>query len=77
MLGNQTNDDKDMESDTIVNKAVQWCNKEKMRHFTVSATQRTTLFEPFVFLASKLNPPPSKSTFPQLSMGRKVAAKEN
>lgn len=54
-----------------------WCNKEKIKHFTATAMQRMSLYEAFVYLASKLNPPPSKSTFPQLSMGRKVLGKES
>lgn len=62
--------------ETQENQVVHWCNREKIKHFSINAMQRQTLYEPFVFLTSKLNPPPSKSTFPQLSMGRKVLSKD-
>lgn len=52
-------------------KAAHWSMREKIRHFEVNALDRTTLFEPFVHLASRLNQPPNKSSFPQLSMVRK------
>lgn len=58
--------------DSVLSKATQWCAREKLRHFTVSAMKRTSLFEPFVYLTSKLTPPASKSGFTPLSMGRKV-----
>lgn len=69
--------DNDNNESEIMNKAVTWCVKEKMRHFTASALERTSLYESFVYLTSKLNPPPSKSAFPQLSMGRKGLTKES
>ncbi|XP_046386701.1 NF-kappa-B inhibitor-interacting Ras-like protein 2 [Ischnura elegans] len=46
--------------------------REKVKLFEVDALDRTSLFEPFVYLASKINPPTNKSTFPQLSMVRKA-----
>ncbi|KAG8281790.1 NF-kappa-B inhibitor-interacting Ras-like protein [Homalodisca vitripennis] len=52
-------------------KASHWSIREKIRHFEVNALDRTTLFEPFVHLSSKLNQPPNKSGFHQLSMVRK------
>lgn len=52
-------------------KASLWSIREKIRHFEVNALDRTTLFEPFVHLCSKLNQPPNKSGFHQLSMVRK------
>lgn len=61
-----------VEFESTLSKASSWCNREKIRHFTVSAFQRSSLYEPFVYITSKLNPPPSKSTFTPLSMGRKV-----
>lgn len=48
-----------------------------MRHFNTSAMQRSSLHEAFIYIASKLNPPPTKSTFTPLSMGRKVLTKES
>ncbi|KAK5647901.1 hypothetical protein RI129_002793 [Pyrocoelia pectoralis] len=77
VIGNKATDGNNSESESTLNKAIVWCNKEKIRHFSGSAKQRITLFEPFIYLTSKLNPPPSKSTFPQLSMGRKVSTKDN
>lgn len=72
MIGNKTNIESDPGPDSVVNKATNWCSREKVRHFTASALQRSSLYEPFVYITSKLNPPPGKSTFTPLSMGRKV-----
>jgi NF-kappa-B inhibitor-interacting Ras-like protein len=47
-----------------------WAAKERVRLFEISVFDHQTLIEPFVYLSSRLNPPPQKSTFPQLSMGR-------
>lgn len=79
VVGNQTSTkmDTDPDGDSTINKASTWCGREKIRHFLCNSYQRATLYEPFVHLASKLNPPPSKSTFPQLSMGRKIIKSEN
>lgn len=57
--------------ENTVSKASNWCAREKVKHYEVNVMDRTTLFEAFVHLSSKLNPPANKSTFPQLSMGRK------
>lgn len=59
------------------NRVINWCSREKIKHFTVNAMNRQSLYDAFIFLTSKLNPPPSKSTFPQLSMGRKVSSKDS
>jgi len=77
VIGNQTKESKSSDSESTVNKALTWCSKEKIRHFNASAMQRMSLYDAFIYLASKLNPPPSKTSFPQLSMGRKVLAKES
>ncbi|KAK7601012.1 hypothetical protein V9T40_008453 [Parthenolecanium corni] len=61
----------------VVSKALQWSIKEKLRHFEVNATNRQSLFEPFVFLASKISSAPSKSTFPQLNVVRKSVKAES
>ncbi len=50
--------------------AQSWAAREKIRLFEVSGLDRATLYEPFVYLASRLNPPPNKSTFSQLAIGR-------
>lgn len=52
-------------------KASHWSVREKIKHFEVNALDRSTLYEPFVYLASRLNQPPNKGGFPQLSMVRK------
>ena len=44
--------------------AQQWARQEKVRLWEVSVTERRTLIEPFVYLASKMTQPQSKSTFP-------------
>ncbi|XP_078454258.1 NF-kappa-B inhibitor-interacting Ras-like protein 1 [Lampetra fluviatilis] len=57
-------------SDLRANRAVrldqaqQWARTEKVRLWEVSVTDRRTLLEPLVFLASKLTQPPSKPAFP-------------
>ncbi|XP_012062611.1 PREDICTED: NF-kappa-B inhibitor-interacting Ras-like protein [Atta cephalotes] len=62
--------------ENTVNKATNWCTREKVKHYEVNIMDRSTLFEAFVHLSSKLNPPTNKSTFPQLSMGRKTVKAE-
>jgi len=57
--------------ENTASKAAHWAAREKIRHYEVNAMDRMTLYEPFVHLASRLNPPPNKSTFSQLSMVRK------
>ncbi|PSN30779.1 NF-kappa-B inhibitor-interacting Ras-like protein [Blattella germanica] len=57
--------------ENTASKAGHWAAREKLRHYEVNAMDRISLYEAFVHLASKLNPPPNKSTFPQLSMVRK------
>ncbi|XP_076061944.1 NFKB inhibitor interacting Ras like 1 [Oratosquilla oratoria] len=48
-----------------------WVSTERLRLWEVNVKDRSTLSEPFHFLASRLNPQPSKTSFPQLTMGRK------
>lgn len=66
-----------LESETIFQKANQWCAREKIKHFTASSLNRPSLYEPFVYMTSKLTPPPNKSGFTPLSMGRKVIKDSN
>ncbi|KAJ8364560.1 hypothetical protein SKAU_G00133910 [Synaphobranchus kaupii] len=44
--------------------AQHWAKTEKVRLWEVSVADRRTLIEPFVYLASKMTQPQSKSTFP-------------
>ncbi len=52
-------------------QAMNWAATHKVKLFEVSAMDRNSLKEAFIYLSSRLNPPPNKSTFPQLSIGRK------
>nr|CAI5834567.1 unnamed protein product [Callosobruchus analis] len=73
VIGNKIKESEtDSSPDSVVNTAIQWCTREKIKHFTVSALKRNTLYEPFVHITSKLIPPTNKSSFTPLSMGRKV-----
>lgn len=47
-------------------RANNWCARERLKHYTVNAMERASLYEPFVQLASRLYPPQTKSSFPQL-----------
>lgn len=58
-------------------KSELWCKQNKVRCFEVDLSDRASLYEAFIYLSSKLNPPPTKSTFPQLTMGRKTVKTEN
>lgn len=77
MIGNRTKEVENREFESTASKASAWCSREKLRHFSTSAMQRSSLNEAFIYIASKLNPPPTKSTFTPLSMGRKVLTKES
>lgn len=70
VLGNKA--DLSAERQVDIQSAVNWATKERVRLAEVSAFDRKSLIEPFIYLVSKINPPPSKSTFPQL--GRKGKA---
>lgn len=52
-------------------QALNWAARERVKLFEVSAFDRSSLIEPFVYLSSKLNHPPNKTSFPQLHIGRK------
>lgn len=43
-----------------------WCARERIRHYTVNALERASLYEPFIGLALRLHPPPTKSGFDHL-----------
>lgn len=62
VLGNKL--DKQNERRVDSNMAQNWAKNEKVRLWEVSVVDRRTLIEPFVYLASKMTQPQSKSTFP-------------
>lgn len=62
VLGNKL--DKQNERRVDSNTAQNWAKNEKVRLWEVSVVDRRTLIEPFVYLASKMTQPQSKSTFP-------------
>lgn len=49
-----------------INRANNWCERERIKHYTVNAMERASLYEPFIGLAVRLYPPQTKTTFPQL-----------
>lgn len=78
VIGNKTKLEPEPQTlENTANKAVNWCTREKVRHFEVNVIDRTSLYEAFIYLSSRLNPPLNKSTFPQLSMGRKNTRTES
>ncbi|KAK7086405.1 NF-kappa-B inhibitor-interacting Ras-like protein 1 [Halocaridina rubra] len=54
-----------------LNTAERWAAMERLRVWEVNIRDRNLLLEPIMNLASRLNPQPSKTSFPQLTMGRK------
>ncbi|XP_030062594.1 NF-kappa-B inhibitor-interacting Ras-like protein 1 [Microcaecilia unicolor] len=54
--------------------AQQWAKSEKLKLWEVTVTDRKTLIEPFILLASKLTQPQSKSTFPLPGRKNKATA---
>lgn len=48
-------------------QAADWAAAEKVRLAEVSSLDRVSLYEPFMYLASRLNPPPSKSALAQIT----------
>lgn len=71
------NRSKEEVDNSVLQKGTQWCNKEKIKHFVATSLKRLTLYEPFIYIASKLNSLPGKSSFTPLSMGRKVIKDTN
>ncbi|CAB3369330.1 Hypothetical predicted protein [Cloeon dipterum] len=55
-----------------IGQASQWATREKVRLHEVDAMDRSTLFDPFTQLATRLNPPQQKSAFSQLGISRKI-----
>lgn len=52
--------------ESILNRANNWCARERIKHYTVNAMERASLYEPFIGLAVRLHPPQTKTSFPQL-----------
>lgn len=77
VIGNRTKEVENNDFESTCSKAASWCSREKIRHFTACVMRRNTLYEPLIYLTSKLNPPSSKGTFSQLSMARKVISKDS
>ncbi|XP_075236318.1 NFKB inhibitor interacting Ras like 1 [Lycorma delicatula] len=67
ILGNNlTSMTSPVQLESPISKASHWSVREKIRHFEVNSLDRTTLFEPFVYLASRLNQPLNKGGFPSM-----------
>lgn len=52
--------------ESIMDRANNWCQRERIKHYTVNVMERPSLYEPFTVLCARLHPPQTKSTFPQL-----------
>uniref|UniRef100_A0A1B0BXF2 Uncharacterized protein n=1 Tax=Glossina palpalis gambiensis TaxID=67801 RepID=A0A1B0BXF2_9MUSC len=50
----------------VLNRAISWCSRERIKHYTVNAMERPSLYDPFINLCARPHPPQAKSTFPQL-----------
>lgn len=62
----------------LINRANNWCERERIRHYTVNAMERASLYEPFIGLAVRLYQPPAKTTFPQLrQLTQKTSKSDN
>ncbi|XP_021002917.1 NF-kappa-B inhibitor-interacting Ras-like protein 2 [Parasteatoda tepidariorum] len=72
VLGNKMDLQNERQVDTGLAQA--WAQKEKVKLYEVSTLDRRTLIEPFVYIASRMNPPPSKSSFPQLGKKGKAGS---
>lgn len=52
--------------EVVLSRANNWCARERIKHYTVNAMERASLYEPFISLTARLHPPQTKSAFPQL-----------
>lgn len=55
-----------LDPESVLMRANNWCARERIKHFVVNAMERASLYEPFIGLAVKLHPTPTKTSFPQL-----------
>ena len=51
--------------ESILNRANNYCSREKIKHYICNAMERPSLYEIFINLAVTLNQP-QKTSFPQL-----------
>ena len=76
VLGNKKDLTDERKVETV--QALNWSAREKVKFFEVSAFDRASLYEPMVYLVSKLNPPSNKSSFTHsLTMGRAHKQKQS
>lgn len=75
VLGNKTGQPNPKLQENTITKASNWCRLEKLKHYEVTAMERYSLYDPFVFLSTKLNPAPTKSSFPQIPALTKLTQK--
>lgn len=75
---NQTNTPNTIDPvESILNRANNWCARERIKHYTVNAMERASLYEPFIGLAVRLHPPQTKTSFSQLRLTQKTSKVEN
>ncbi|XP_053618028.1 NF-kappa-B inhibitor-interacting Ras-like protein [Plodia interpunctella] len=77
VIGNRTGPDDPNSLENTCSKAANWCAREKIRHFEVTSMDRPSLYEPFIYMTSRLNPIQNKTSFPQLSTLSKLTQKNN
>lgn len=59
--------DNTLDPESVLQRANNWCAREKIKHYVVNALERPSLYNPFIDLAIKLHPGQTKtSTFTQL-----------
>lgn len=64
--------------EAMLQQASIWCARERIRHYTVNALERASLYDPFIGLAVRLHPPPTKSGFDHLrQLTHKTSRVEN
>lgn len=51
--------------ETILNRANNWCGRERIKHYVVNALDKSSVYPPFIDIAVRLHPQQTK-TFPQL-----------
>lgn len=64
LLGNKIDRFRERQIDS--SEVTAWAQKERLRYWEVSSTERKSLIDPFLHLVTKLNPVQTKSGFPRL-----------
>lgn len=54
--------------ETILNRANNWCARERIKHYVVNAMERPSVYPPFMDLAMRIHPQAAKTSFPQLQL---------